>query len=134
MGKWDDIDERQKTFGKRLKQALAETQTKQKALAKYVTRSEPLVSLWVNGNALPGTGDLVTICESLGVSADWLLAIDISSKGTYEANGIKWHEQIPNHLTQGYRQEIQDGMELFHLSVNEGLTLAEIQERKGQLN
>lgn len=61
------------TFGQRLKYAIIAAETNQTKLADDIGRSKGAISQWVNDETQPDMQMLATICDTLHVSADFLV-------------------------------------------------------------
>lgn len=62
-------------IGKRINEALAESNIKQKELAHKIGVKDNVVSYWCNGSRIPNTEQIVKIAKALSVSTDYLLGI-----------------------------------------------------------
>jgi len=62
-------------FPERLKAARSQANLTQHELAKMMTASPAIVSLWEMGDRNINHKDLYRLCQALDVSADWLLGL-----------------------------------------------------------
>lgn len=60
-------------IGKRINEALAARNIKQKELANKIGVKDNVVSYWCNGNRIPNTEQIIQISDALKVSTDFLL-------------------------------------------------------------
>lgn len=60
---------------KRLKMALEIRNIQQKEFAKKTGLTAVTVSRYVNGGRQPNANNIIVICKTLGISADWLLGL-----------------------------------------------------------
>lgn len=68
------------TIGDRLKYSLKIRKLTQKEFAQRTNITESAMSRYISGERVPRADTLVSICRSLGVSADWLLGMTESEK------------------------------------------------------
>ena len=64
-------------FIKRLRSALNDAGMTQKDLARVLGLDCSTVNGWCRGRYMPNAAYLPTICTTLGISADWLLGLEI---------------------------------------------------------
>lgn len=57
----------------RIHVALEQSEMTQKEIAQRSDITEACISRFATGDRLPNTRSLIALCETLGVSADWLL-------------------------------------------------------------
>ena len=84
----------------------------QKELAAQLGCKPATVSQWVNHRNYPPSDRLAHICAVLQVSADWLLGLSVPNER--ETAGIRWMEQIPDHILLEQQREIVQGIDIFH--------------------
>lgn len=63
-------------FSERLKEALADNNLSQNALAKKISMSQDIVNNYCTGKREPSLDALIAICRELNVSADYLLGLE----------------------------------------------------------
>ena len=66
------------TIGQRIRQARTERGLSQQQLADLIYMSRVAVTHWEIGYSVPDVGLLVRLCHALDVSADWLLADELT--------------------------------------------------------
>lgn len=70
------------TFGERLNKVLYERKLSQADLDKRTGIGRANISRYVCNKQMPTVDSLITICETLNVSADWLLGLDRKERDT----------------------------------------------------
>ena len=69
------------TIGDRLKYSLNIRKLTQKEFAQRINITESAMSRYISDERVPRADTIVSICRSLGVSADWLLGMTDLEKG-----------------------------------------------------
>lgn len=64
-----------RTFGDRLKYSLEIRNIKQREFAEKIKTTEVTISRYINNTRQPKADMIVRICNTLGISSDWLLGM-----------------------------------------------------------
>ncbi len=65
----------QKLMSRRLRELVAETGKSYRKVAEEIGITKGVLLRAANGQAMPNSRQLITICQFFGVSADWLLGL-----------------------------------------------------------
>lgn len=106
-------------FADRLIERLDQKGLTQNQLALAIGVSRSTVTGWLRYNKLPDSGILARVCRILGCTADWLLGLESHLEKSDAAGGIRWIEQIPPYVRGFQREQIENGIRLFNMLVNQ---------------
>lgn len=122
-------------FAERLATLLHERGLSQNQLALRLQISRSTITGWLRHGTLPDAALLLDLCNALDISADWLLGRDSSPAQNHAKSDptqtLQWIENLPAALTENQREQLTQGLQIFHQLVVENRPALEIRQQFG---
>ncbi len=113
-------------FADRLNNTLQSQGMSQSQLAARLGISRSTLTGWLRYGKLPDGVLLARVCDELGISADWLLGMQTQAEQQNASGTIRWIEQMPPYIHDFQREQLEQGIQLFHHFVVENRAASEV--------